>query len=108
MIEWRDFKTAASGIIGQTLIDWARYGTSYPPEDFTFEEWTAMLYMHGCALARYGFGRYRSEYEDDDGCAVSFGVNLGIFAWIDEEDCAQAEAKLAMFWLAENFENLWD
>ena len=88
MHPWWDFKSAIAIPLGHTMVYWARHGIAYPL-DFTPEEWSATLYMHGCALLRYG--DLQSSTSD-----------------LIDEDEAEAEAKVAMQWIADNFEKLWD
>ena len=95
MIEpWWDLKTSMSREIGQTLIFWSNNAYGYP-FGYTADEWQALLYMHGCALLRYGNDLYVERVSDP----------LGYY---DEECLAQMEAKIAMQWIVYNFESMWD
>ena len=90
---WWDFKSAIAIPLGHTMVYWARHGIAYPL-DFTPEEWSATLYMHGCALLRYG--TYEASEDDDLG------------DYLDEQVASEYEAKVAMQWIADNFNMLWD
>lgn len=90
---WWDFKSAIAVPLGHTMVYWARHGVAFP-FGRAQEEWQAELYMHGCALLRYGT---HEASEDDD-----FGD------YLDEQVASEYEAKAAMQWIADNFEALWD
>lgn len=95
---WFDVKSAVAYTLGRTMIHWSRNAMGYPTK--YGEEWTALLYMHGCALKRYG------DHERGLLDLYEFGTDL--FPWKYECDVAAAEAKHAMMWLVDNFEYLWD
>ena len=100
MIEpWWDLNTSMSREIGQTLIFWSNNMHSHPFK-YTADEWQALLYMHGCALLRYGNALYVERVSDP------LGYNP--MGYYDEEYLAETEAKIAMQWIADNFESMWD
>ena len=93
---WYDMKTGMSREIGETLIVWANCNMSHPA-NYTADEWTALLYMHGCTLLRYG----DSRIPDDD-------YYTNYFPFMDEYQVSEYEAKASMQWVVDHFYTLWD
>ena len=96
---WYDVKSVLAKKLGKTLIHWSKNAHSYHP-DYTYEEWTSTLYMHGCALRRYGNQKFLDKVWEKHNFYNGFGYI--------EEDVAAQEAKVALQWVADNFHDMWD
>lgn len=106
MIEpWYDMKTSMSREIGETMIHWANNFHGYPGE-YTADEWSSLLYMHGCTLRRYGGFDFEPYAEFDYFAKHQPGI--GLWRYIDETDVSELEAKASMQWLVDHFTTLWD
>lgn len=113
---WYDLKSVLAKELGETLIHWSKNMHSHPGQ-YEAEEYSALLYMHGCTLLRYGDNRCIGEatnYLLVDKIAEANGFNWELIStspdgfFIDEDEVAGIEAKASLQWVTENFHTLWD
>ena len=115
MKPWWNLNASLAKWLGKQLIEWSHKANSHPGE-YTFEEWTSLLYLHGCTLLRYGKARYPdvANYEIVD----NYPDSKDGFDWklvmrydghpIDESLLSEIEAKHSLQWVTNHFYTLWD
>ena len=116
MKPWWNLNSSLAKWLGKQLIKWSHKANSHPPQ-YTYDEWTALLYMHGCTLLRYGKSRWTEDfanfYSMDKKPTSKDGKwwELVLTAdgnWVMESDLAEIEAKHSLQWVTDHFHTLWD
>ena len=116
MKPWWNLNSSLAKWLGKQLIDWSHKAHSHPGE-YTHEEWTSLLYLHGCTLLRYGKARYPDVanydcetigWSPDDDYRYQLVLTCEDGFLIDESDIAEIEAKHSLQWVTDHFYTLWD
>ena len=116
MKPWWNLNSSLAKWLGKQLIDWSHKAHSHPGE-YTHEEWTSLLYLHGCTLLRYGKSRWKEDFANfysldkkpDNTDAKWWELVLTADGnWVMESDLAEIEAKHSLRWVTDHFYTLWD
>ena len=113
MKPWWNLNRSLAKWLGKQLIKWSHKANSHPPQ-YTYDEWTALLYLHGCTLMRYSRGPGEDEasnYLDlpsQDGRDWKLTLTCPDGFFVDEDDVMEHEAKASLQWVTDHFYTLWD